>query len=425
LWVIAGCTQAEVATTSKAPPAANIKSERTSQSNTEATAAKKRSAAAASPDAADGQSPQTSSQSLDLTIPEGDADKLLAFLRKLDQFRADDDSPQAVAEFVKVQKTILAAADALVATKDLKEDTRLEALVKKWNASFLLFSLDDPGAEERFLAIANELAKDKNALLARSARGQLRQFEIQRSLGALLQGTSRRTDKLVEDLHLLLGDDKPAFDSFDLAQKSARVLESLEKYAEARQIYAAIAKAFGKSESAELAEAAELTAQKASTRLEWIGKQAELAGKKLNGEPYDLAEERGKVVLVDFWATWCGPCIAELPNVVENYKKYHDRGFEVVGVSLDDNKGALDEFLVKKDIPWSTLWTAEIAEKIVDDPFQHPLAQKYGVDGIPATFLVDQQGKVVSLGIRGERLGEKLAELLGEPDEDSGGRSKD
>jgi thiol-disulfide isomerase/thioredoxin len=196
-------------------------------------------------------------------------------------------------------------------------------------------------------------------------------------------------------------------------------LETLDKYEEAAKIYQAFEQAFKRSGEPELGEAAAEIAAKAATRLGWVGKEAEVAESRRDGQKFDLSEYKGKVVLVDFWATWCGPCIAELPNVIENYEKYHDRGFEVVGISLDVDKEQLDEFLAKKSLSWPTLWSEEIADKIGDNPYDHPLAKKYGVDALPSTVLVDQQGKVVALGVSGKRLGDKLAELLGEPDEDA------
>jgi len=151
--------------------------------------------------------------------------------------------------------------------------------------------------------------------------------------------------------------------------------------------------------------------QGSARRLNLVGNPIELTGTLIDGSELDWSKYRGKVVLIDFWATWCGPCLQELPNVQANYEKYHDRGFDVVGISLDDDRGALETFLEEREIPWATIYN--------DDPatagWDNPLATYYGVMGIPAVWLVDKEGNVVSLMARGEALGEMLAEMLGEP----------
>jgi peroxiredoxin len=107
-------------------------------------------------------------------------------------------------------------------------------------------------------------------------------------------------------------------------------------------------------------------------------------------------------VLVDFWATWCGPCVAEIPAIRAHYDKYHAAGFEVVGVSLDDDPAALREFVAEKEIPWPVILDSR-------DP-RASLADRYGIKAIPAMFLVGRDGKVVSVRARGEALAALLAE---------------
>jgi thiol-disulfide isomerase/thioredoxin len=140
----------------------------------------------------------------------------------------------------------------------------------------------------------------------------------------------------------------------------------------------------------------------------------ELSGKFLDGSELDWDSYRGKVVLVDYWATWCGPCRAEVPNVLENYLKYHDKGFDVVGISLDDKRSDAEEYVKQTNIPWPSLFH----EASDASGWQNPMAVKYGITGIPTAILVDQEGNVVSMQARGPRLGALLEKLLGKPSED-------
>jgi peroxiredoxin len=132
----------------------------------------------------------------------------------------------------------------------------------------------------------------------------------------------------------------------------------------------------------------------------------------LDGGTFKLSDQKGKVVLIDFWATWCGPCRVELPNVVKMWNEVKDKGLVLVGISLDrdtDQEKAVDT--VKKFAPENGMtWT-----HIVDGKYwQAEVAQLYQVEAIPQTVLVGKDGKIVALGLRGEKLAEKVKELLGQ-----------
>ena len=140
--------------------------------------------------------------------------------------------------------------------------------------------------------------------------------------------------------------------------------------------------------------------------LDKLGTKIEITGMKTDGKEFDLAKLKGKVVLVDFWATWCGPCIAELPNLEAAYKKYHGKGFEVIGVSLD-RKGddqKLTKFMENRKMPWGCI-NIEDSEK---------LAKQYEVNAIPYPVLIGPDGRIVSLRGRGPTLERLLERMLKE-----------
>lgn len=123
-----------------------------------------------------------------------------------------------------------------------------------------------------------------------------------------------------------------------------------------------------------------------------------------DGKSIALSGLRGKVVLIDFWASWCKPCRMEMPNVKRVYQQYHGKGFEILGVSLDRDKGAWTNAIAQDELPW----------KHVSDLgfWNNAAAQQYGVSSIPYTVLVDKDGKVLAKNLRGPALEEKLAEVF-------------
>ena len=134
-------------------------------------------------------------------------------------------------------------------------------------------------------------------------------------------------------------------------------------------------------------------------------KFTELEMNDLEGNPVKLSQWAGKgnCVLIDFWASWCGPCRQEMPNVVANYKKYHDKGFEIVGVSFDSNGDAWKKAVNDLGMTWPQMSDLKGWESIG--------AKAYGITSIPASVLLDGEGKIIGMNLRGEALGAKLAEI--------------
>jgi peroxiredoxin len=131
----------------------------------------------------------------------------------------------------------------------------------------------------------------------------------------------------------------------------------------------------------------------------------EFKQKDTDGKDLSLAAFKGKVVLIDFWATWCGPCIAELPNVLAAYEKHHDKGFEIIGISLDKDGDKLKEFTKTKKMTWPQFFDGK--------GWENELAVKYGVNSIPATYLLDGEGAIIAKNLRGEELEKEVAKAVG------------
>lgn len=149
--------------------------------------------------------------------------------------------------------------------------------------------------------------------------------------------------------------------------------------------------------------------RKTIARSKLVGSPADLAAPTVSGDQFDIADLEGKVVLIDFWATWCGPCIMEMPELKELYDEYRDAGFEIVGYSLDRDADRLNEFLDKKDFDWIQLYAEDPQERA-------EVLDRYGVAGVPATILVDQTGKIVAIDLRGhDKIESAIKKLLAKP----------
>lgn len=143
------------------------------------------------------------------------------------------------------------------------------------------------------------------------------------------------------------------------------------------------------------------------TRLRTGAAPIALNATDLQGAPISFDQYKGKVVLVDFWATWCPPCRAEMPNVIATYNKYHDKGFDIVGISLDQDKAALDKYIAENKMPWRQVFDGK--------GWDSEVGKNFGVRAIPFAMIIGRDGKIAALNARGEGLEKAVAKALDAP----------
>ena len=207
-----------------------------------------------------------------------------------------------------------------------------------------------------------------------------------------------RTEKSARDLSAAIakflethpGDPRRAA----LKLTEAQALENFDPAA-ARTIYEEVAT----DEDPDIAQAAKSGLELMALR----DQPLELSFTTVDGKKFDLADLRGKVVLVDFWATWCPPCVEEAPQLVEVYEKFKDRGFEIVGISLDNNKSALEKFTAEYGMTWPQFFDGQ--------GWDNELAQRFKIQSVPTMWLFGRDGKLVDPAPR-TRLEQAVAAAL-------------
>ncbi|MDE0685947.1 MAG: redoxin domain-containing protein [Candidatus Poribacteria bacterium] len=145
--------------------------------------------------------------------------------------------------------------------------------------------------------------------------------------------------------------------------------------------------------------------KKAAPMSELVGEVVpDFSATDLDGKPISLQQYRGKVVLLDFWAVWCGPCLGEMPNVKRVYDTYKDQGFDIIGVSLDTDEARLRNYLKENDIQWRQIFSGQ--------KWESPLAQKYHIRSIPAPCLIARDGTLISSKAKGVKLEQLVVDAL-------------
>jgi thiol-disulfide isomerase/thioredoxin len=338
-------------------------------------------------------------------LPEGTPEQLMAFVEGLTQSNVRPKSREEMMGYMRdVAAVSVQAADRILAEVKPADPLHDRAAKMKLQSLTMLGRLGDEKASKEMAAFSQTLVNGPSVELANEAKRLLIVAEAQEMFASgKLDGGAALIQKTAAMLTAMPDDAQTA----GLAMQLAGAFEHLPGGEQlAATAYSTFGPMFAKSGSEEIRAMGESFAG-TLRRLSLPGHPMEISGTLLSGKPFDQKSLAGKVVLVDFWATWCGPCIAEIPNVLEQYEKYHDKGFEVVGVSLDEDRDALEKFVAEQKIPWPILY-----EKPLGEGWRHPLSTFYGISGIPTVILIGRDGNVVTLDARGEKLGEQLDKLF-------------
>ncbi|MGE3780732.1 MAG: TlpA disulfide reductase family protein, partial [Pirellulaceae bacterium] len=263
------------------------------------------------------------------TIARGDASDVGTLAKELETLLADEKKDMP-----------LFALSTQVARIMMERGTREDAL----NVMKMTQQAFQDSTDPKIAAQARALAEEVTMV----------ELDLNSKLVSFIQGEANAEQALFDAVQKLLSSPSVGATSLSIVMQIAQVLESRNLEATAR-LHDMSRAAFEKHADADLAKQAVSSAESFAKRKAIIGRPFTVQGTTLDGRPFDWSAYQGKVVLVDFWATWCGPCLQEMPNIRMNYEQYHDRGFEVVGINLDDNVQAVEQFFSVQKLPWTTV----------------------------------------------------------------------
>jgi thiol-disulfide isomerase/thioredoxin len=336
-------------------------------------------------------------------VPDGTPAELMAFVQGLLPPKVPlNTQEERLAYMQAAARASVQAADKILAQVKPDGDEAVAAARLKLESLTMLARFGGEQAEKDMAAYAATLAGSGNAELAKEANRMLFVADAQRMFAA---DNLADAPALIDRVVAMVAADPDDVQTAGLAMQFASFFETVPGgEPHAVKALQALGPAFAGSKNPQIQKLGESFAG-TLRRLSLPGKPMEIKGTLLGGAPFDQKSLAGKVVLVDFWATWCGPCLAEIPNMLEQYEKYHDKGFEIVGISLDEDRGQLESFVTDKKIPWPILF---------EQPAEggNALARFYGITGIPQLILIGRDGNVITLNARGPKLEEELAKLF-------------
>ena len=336
-------------------------------------------------------------------VPDGSIEELQRYIAGLNVVQPSSSLRPALAELYKKRAAAeIKACEKILAAQPNPEQAHAAVRVKV-AALLLLGKLGDATAQAKLEATVDQVEKFGFNSLARDVQWAALTNLAQRAGGM----DDKEYTKLVEKLKGLLSEGPIDSSWATLAITVGSAGEQSQRRALAIRAYREFGGIVAESDD-EWIRGFAAAMFGAARRLDLIGKPLFLEGTTVAGRPWDWKTYRGKVVLIDFFATGNAPCRKEIANILACYKGYHQRGFDVVGVSIDRDRKAIEDFVDGEKLPWAILLDPNEARGTVKS-----MATYYGIFTIPQTILVGKDGKVLALNVRGPQLGKRLEELLG------------
>ncbi len=321
-------------------------------------------------------------------VPEGTPEELKSYIEKVRKTRLEN--PQMA---VKARQALGRAAEHIIAAQPEEKEMMYAVQLK-----MQLFS-----GQEQLAEFVEELKEDGHEKYARLVRN----YGLRIELAKTERQDPRNQKKAIGDVLRFLEESPPELADRGLALMAGKMAELTGDNKYASGVYLSTARAFAVGKDEKLAEFARTLAG-TSRRLALPGNEIRIEGRLLDGSDFDWSKYKGKVVLVDFWSTWSGSSVADLRKMKKHYDRYHDKGFDIVGVSCDQRLADLEKFVKQRDIPWAIVYGK-------DKP--SPSVAYYGITDIPVKILVGRDGKVIRLNARGLKLKKELLKLFGPAEE--------
>ena len=342
------------------------------------------------------------------SVPEGTVEELLQFINKVKQIPPTERTRAAIVAHLKLQVTAVNQALTRIEKTEPDDGLQVRILAERLAGFSVLQQVDEQAAKQLEALLVKHAQDDRPAIKAMV--GSYRLEQQARHFPSL---SSAQRKAYVDRLFQHINDAGLDQRSLGVATSLSELLESSTELELGATVNERLAAVFEKMNRPEIQP--NIDRLKAiARRFRLPGNPIRVLGSAVDGSDFDWKSYRGKYVLIDFWASWCGPCRAEIPNMKAQQKRYSTDDFAIVGINLDQTPDDCQKYVEREELPWVNLMSQDAQQRGWDNP----MAVYYGISGIPTAILVDREGRVISMQARGEELNRLLESLLGKPETD-------